>query len=543
MERKIRVQVKNERKATFMYDILIKNGKVIDGSGNPWRGADVGIVDGKIAAIGQLEEDGAKRTIDARGKFVCPGFVDGHSHSDLFILAEPEARQKIMQGITTENLGLDGMSLAPIKGEDIPGWRRHLAGLAGDPVVDWSWGSFEEYLDAVDKRKPATNICSYVGLGTIRLMVMGMDDREAGPAEVERMAEITGKAMAQGARGISAGLIYPPSSYQSLSEIVEIAKVARKHDGIFDVHMRSEADGIVQAIQEVLEIGRRSEIPVLITHFKIRGKNNWGKAPMLLEMLENARKEGVDVTVAQYPYTAGSTILHAVIPPWRHTGGPDNLLRMLREERASIKKEIRERMDWENFSAIVGWENIFVSSVVTEANKRYEGKHIVRIAEERGCDDPVDAAFDLLVEENLAVGMINFGLNEEDVVEIMKSPTMSVITDGLLGGDKPHPRAYGTCPRILGRYVREQQVMSLEEAVRKMTSLPARKLRLKSKGMLAENYDADIVVFDPETVMDRSTYEEPRTYSAGIDWVLVNGVVAVEEGAYTGQRAGRTIRC
>ncbi|MCP4687440.1 MAG: D-aminoacylase [Desulfobacterales bacterium] len=520
--------------------MLIKGGRVIDGTGNPWRAADVGVVGGKIAAVGQLE---GGEIIDAGGKFVCPGFVDGHSHSDLYILAEPEARQKIMQGITTENLGLDGMSVAPIKRENVPGWRRHLAGLAGDPGLDWSWGSLGEYLDAVDKRKPATNISSYVGLGTVRLMVMGMDDRDASPAEVRRMAEITGEAMAQGARGVSAGLIYPPSSYQTLSEIVEIAKVAREFDGIFDVHMRSEADGIVKAIEEVLEIGRRSGIPVLITHFKIRGKNNWGKAPMLLELLENARKEGVDVTVAQYPYTAGSTILHAVIPPWRHTGGPDKLLEMLREDRESIKKEIRERMDWENFSAIVGWENIFVSSVVTEANKQFEGKDIARIAAERGCEDPADAALDLLLEENLAVGMINFGLNEEDVVEIMKSPTMSVITDGLLGGDKPHPRAYGTCPRILGRYVRERKVMSWEEAVRKMTSLPAQKLRLKTKGVLAENHDADIVVFDPGTIMDRATYEEPRTWSSGIDWVLVNGVIAVKQGEYTGRRAGKTLRC
>jgi len=525
-----------------MYDLVIKNGKIIDGSGNPWLATDVAVADGKIVRIGQLGEMQADCVIDAGGKFVCPGFVDGHSHSDLIILDNPTADQKIMQGITTENMGLDGMSVAPILKKDIPGWRRHLAGLAGNPDIDWGWESFADYLDAIDTCQVATNVCSYVGLGTIRLMVMGMDGREATPDEIEQMKRITAAAMEQGARGISAGLIYPPSQYQSLAEIVEIAKVVRRYDGIFDVHMRSEADGIVGAIEEVLEIGRQSTIPVLITHFKIRGKNNWGKAAALLKMLDDARAEGVDVTVAQYPYTAGSTILHAVIPPWYHTKGPDHLIDMLRDNREPIKKDIRERMDWENFSAIVGWDKIFVTSVVTEANKPFEGKHIAEIAAERGITDPADAACDLLVEENLAVGMVNFGLSEGDVVEIMKSPTVSIITDGLLGGTMPHPRTYGTCPRILGRYVREQEVMSWEEAVRKMTSLPAQKLRLKKKGLLMEQFDADIVVFDPEAIVDTSTYEEPRTFPDGIDWVIVNGKIVVANGTHTGTRAGKTIR-
>jgi len=525
-----------------MFDTLILNGKIIDGTGNPWIAADVGMAEGKIAKVGPIGKAEARQTIDARGKFVCPGFVDEHSHSELFILAEPEARQKVMQGITTENLGMDGMSVAPILEKDIPGWRRHLAGLAGDPQVEWSWRSFADYLDTVDARKVAINICSYVGLGTIRLMVMGMDGRAAEAGEIEEMKEIAAAAMAQGARGISAGLIYPPSQYQSLSEIVEIAKVVRKHDGIFDVHMRSESDGIAEAIEEVLEIGRQSEIPVLITHFKIRGKNNWGRAAELLQLLAKARQEGVEVTVAQYPYTAGSTVLHAVIPPWYHTKGPDHLVQTLRENRDAVKKDIRERMDWENFAAIVGWENIKVSSVVSEANLPFEGKSIANIAALRETDDPADAALDLLVEENLAVGMINFGLSEPDVVEIMQSPTVSFITDGLLGGKMPHPRTYGTFPRILGQYVREQQVMSWEDAVRKMTSLPAQKLRLKTKGILAEHYDADVVIFDPETVMDQSTYEDPRQYPSGIDWVLVNGCVVVKDGKHSGERPGRTIR-
>ena len=525
-----------------MFDTVIRNGKLIDGTGNPWILADVGVTDNKIAAVGQIEENQGLKVIDARGKFVCPGFIDGHSHSDLFILAEPEARQKVMQGITTENVGLDGMSVAPILEKDISGWKKHLAGLAGDPEVNWNWGSLAEYFDALDARKVATNICSYVGLGTIRLMVMGMDGRPAEAREIGQMKKIAAQAMEQGARGISAGLIYPPSQYQSLSEIVEIAKVVRRYDGIFDVHMRSESDDIVEAIEEVLEIGRRSEIPVLITHFKIRGKNNWNRAAELLELLYKAREEGIDVTVAQYPYTAGSTILHAVIPPWYHSQGPDHLLQTLRDNRSAVKKDIAERMDWENFSAIVGWENIRVSSVVSQANQQYEGKSIAEIAIMRGNHDPVDAACDLLVEENLAVGMINFGLSESDVLTIMQSPLVSFITDGLLAGSKPHPRIYGTCPRILGHYVRELQVMSWEEAVRKMTSLPAQKLRLKTKGIIAAKYDADLVIFDPKTVIDRSTYEDPRQYPDGIDWVLINGTIVVERGKYNDLRPGKSIR-
>ncbi|CAB1055491.1 N-acyl-D-amino-acid deacylase (EC [Olavius sp. associated proteobacterium Delta 1] len=525
-----------------MYELVIKNGKIIDGSGNPWRAADVAVADGRIARIDQIGDAHTDRIIDASGKFVCPGFVDGHSHSDLLILDNPLAEQKIMQGITTENMGLDGMSVTPIQRKDIPGWQRHLAGLAGNPDVDWSWESFADYLDTIDRRKVATNVCSYVGLGTIRLMVMGMDDRPANAEEIKQMQRIAAEAMEQGARGISAGLIYPPSLYQNLDEIVEIAKVVRRYDGIFDVHMRRESDGIVGAIEEVLTIGKQSQIPVLITHFKIRGKNNWGRAAELLQILQDAREQGLDVTVAQYPYTAGSTILHAVIPPWYHTQGPDHLIAMLRDDREPIKHDIRERMDWENFSAVVGWDKIFVTSVESEANKTLEGKHIAEIAAIRGNADPVDAAMDLLVEEKLAVGMVNFGLSEEDVVEIMSSPTVSFITDGLLGGNMPHPRTYGTCPRILGRYVRDQQVMSWEEAVRKMTSLPARKLRLKNKGMIAERYDADIVVFDPATVIDTATYETPRNFPDGIDWVIVNGKVVVKDGKHTGARNGKTIR-
>jgi len=515
-----------------MFDVLIKNGKIITGSGNPWLYGDVAVVKDKIVKIGKLSKEAAEKVIDAKGRYVCPGFIDGHSHSDLGVISEPTAEQKIMQGVTTENIGMDGLSVAPIREEQIADWRKHLSGLTGKPDID----------DVIDAVPPSINVTSYVGLGTIRLCVIGMSDREATADEIEEMKKMAAQAMEEGARGISTGLIYPPGQYQTIEEVVEIAKVAQQYDGIYDVHLRSESDHLVTAIEEVVEIGRQSEIPILITHFKASGKDNWGMSETILKMVESARDEGIDVTVAQYPYTAGSTILHACIPPWYHSKGPDKLIQALREDRDQIKKDIRERNDWENMALSNGWENVVVSSVESDANKIYEGKSLVEIAEMRGIEDPADAAFDLIIEEDLAVGMVLFCMDESDVVRIMKHPTTAYITDGILGGSKPHPRVYGSFPRLLGRYVRDQGVVNLEEAVRKMTSATAERLRLKTKGKLVENYDADITVVNMDTVIDNATYENPRQFPTGIDWVLVNGQVVVENGKHTGARPGKTIR-
>jgi len=525
-----------------MYDVVIKNGRIISGVGNPWYRADVAVAEGRIVKIGQLGKEQAVSVIDAAGSVVAPGFIDAHSHSDLFIFVDPTAEQKTMQGVTTENVGLDGLSVAPIDEENVPTWRKHLSGLDGDPDVHWSWRSFGDYLDAIDGLPASINVTSYVGLGTIRLKVMGMDDREASGEELAEMKRIAAQAMEDGARGISTGLIYPPCQYQRREEVIEIAKVVREYDGIYDVHLRSEGERLLEAMEEVIAIGRGSGIPVLITHFKVLGKKNWGLSEASLKLLDDVRNEGVEVTVAQYPYIAGSTMLHAVIPPWYHTKGPDALIQMLQHEKDAIKKDIQGRTDWENLVASVGWENIRVSSVERDENKQYEGKSITEIASRRGLDDPADAALDLMAAEKLAVGMVVFYGDEGDVTRIMRHPSMNVITDGLLGGGMPHPRVYGTFPRILGRYVREQGVLSLEEAVRKMTSLPAEKLRLRSKGVIAEGFDADITVFDPESILDNATYGNPRQYSTGVRWVLVNGRVVVENGKHTGQRPGQTIR-
>ncbi len=525
-----------------MYDLLVLNGKIVSGMGNPWHWGDVAVVRDKIVKVGRLGREQAKKVIDAKGLVVSPGFIDGHTHSDLSLFVDPMSEAKIRQGVTTENIGMDGMSLAPIEEKDIPEWRKYLSGLTGNPKVEWKWRTFSDYLDAIDASPPSVNITSYVGLGTIRLKVMGMADREATPDEIGQMNRVAAQAMEEGARGISAGLIYPPGQYQTLSEIVEIAKVVRACDGIFNVHMRSEGGRVFQAMEEVIEIGRRSEIPVLITHFKVTGKKNWGLSEKALRMVDDARQEGVEVSIEQYPYTAGSTMLQAVIPPWYASKGPDHLIKMLRESRESIKKDIHERMDWENMVANIGWEKIVVSSVESEANKKYEGKSIAETAQMRGLGDPADAALDLLIEERLAVGMITFSMDEEDVIRIMKHPTVNFITDSLPGGGKPHPRAYGTFPRILGRYSRDQHVLTLEEAIRKMTSLPAEKLRLRRKGMIAENCDADIILFNSEKIADHATFDNPKQFPSGMEWVIVNGQVVVENGEHTHARPGKTVR-
>ena len=298
---------------------------------------------------------------------------------------------------------------------------------------------------------------------------------------------------------------------------------------------------MVQAVEEVVEIGRRSGIPVLITHFKVSGRQHWGKSEMMLRMVDDARRGGVEVTIAQYPYTAGSTMLHAVIPPWFHNQGPDKLIKMIRKKKDVILKDMRERTDWENPASKAGWESVIVSSVESPANKKLEGKSVSDIAALKGLEDPAEAALDLLAEEELAVGMIMHYLDEKDVINIMKHPSVNFITDGLLGG-KPHPRVYGTFPRILGRYVKEKNVLLLEQAVRKMTSLPAEKLRLRNKGRLAENYDADITIFNFDTVTDNASYEEPRKFPTGVEWVIVNGKIVVEKGQHTRAFPGRAIR-
>jgi N-acyl-D-amino-acid deacylase len=516
-------------------DIVIRNGRIIDGTGNPWYRADVGISKDKIVEIAKISEKGVI-DINAKGLVVAPGFIDTHSHSDLTLISEPNAKQKVMQGITTEIVGQDGLGEAPIRDDILEDWRRYLSGLNGDPDINWDWRSFKEYLEALKRATPATNVASLVGHGNIRVLVMGMENREPTPSELEEMKDILLESMAHGAFGLSTGLIYPPCVYADSEELTELCITTASRGGIFVVHMRNEGDRLLESIEEVVNIGIKSTVSVHISHFKASGEANWGKVTDGLVKLENARSCGVDVTVDQYPYVAGSTFLSSLLPVSAHEGGTDRMLQRLRDdsEREKISKEMIESrgLDW-------GWDNILVTSIKTEANKPYEGLHINEISDKRK-QEPLEALLDIILEEENAATMVSFSMSEEDVCTVMRSPLQMVCTDGIALG-KPHPRAYGTFPRILGHYSK-QGVLSLEVAIRKMTSFPAQTFKIHDRGILRPGMFADITIFDPALVIDTATYSDPINFPRGIEYVLVNGMITVCKGKHTENRAGMVLK-
>jgi len=520
-----------------MFDLVIRNGRILEGTETPWYRGDLTVSGGRIAAIGRIKERGAQE-IEAEGLAVAPGFIDPHSHSDLMLISSPEARQKVMQGVTTEIVGQDGLGEAPIRDELVEDWRRYLSGLNGDPDVDWGWRSFGDYLDRLEAAGPSTNVASLVGHGNIRLMAMGMEDRSPRRSEMAEMRRLLDEAMQQGALGMSTGLIYPPCVYAETKELTELCKVVAAHRGVFVAHMRNEGDQLLESIDEVLKVGWRTGVPVHISHFKASGEGNWGRSTEALEKLEQGRGEEIDVTFDQYPYTAGSTFLSSLLPHWAHEGGTEKMLGRLMDP--EIRARIADRMtDGDQGGRSPSWDKILVTSVKTGENKGLEGMSVEDIAEVRG-REPAEAVLDLILEEENAATMVSFTMSEDDIRNIMRHPLQMVCTDGIVLG-RPHPRAYGSFPRVLGRYVREG-MLRLEEAVRKMTSLPAQRFGLLDRGVLRPGFKADITVFDPDKVIDTATYEDPIRYPEGIEYVVVNGVMTVEGGEHTGQRAGEVIR-
>lgn len=526
-----------------MFDVLLKNARVVDGSGNPWFWGEVGVKDGRIAAISRTLPQESEQTIDVGGHVVCPGFIDMHSHSDLMLFVEPEAQQKVRQGVTTEVLCQDGLSVAPVDDETSAYFRRRVSGLLGEPDVEWRWRSFGEYLDALAAARPATNVAALAPFGNIRAQVVGLEDRAPTSAELEAMRDLARRCMDEGAVGMSAGLIYPPNIYASEDELVQVLKAVNERDGFFVVHMRNESHAVMAALDEAVRITRTAMLPLHISHFKGSGYRQYGIVERMLEVVDGWRAKRHDITFDQYPYFAGATMLDAIIPPWAHVGGVEQLLARLRdpETRRRIVATIEEsEPSYHNTIYNVGLEGVVVSFAKSEKNKRFEGKNLREIGEETG-KPPVEAALDLILEEKTAVSMINFWGREEDVITVLKHPAQTVCTDGVIGG-KPHPRLYGTYPRILGYFVREKGVLRLEEAVRKMTGAPAQRLGLRDRGLLREGFWADLVVFDPNTVADRATYENPHQYPVGIEHVLINGVAVVRDGAPTGNRPGAVLR-
>lgn len=524
-----------------MFDIIIRNGQIYDGTENPWTKMDLGIKDGKITKIGDLSNESAKTEINAEGMAVSPGFIDTHVHSDL-LCTKPEIHKiKLLQGVTTELFGQDGISVAPVSEETKPLWQKQLKGLNGD-IGDWPWNSIEEYLKFLDNSSIAGNVTYLVPHGAVRTLVMGFDGRESTKEEMVKMRELVEEGMRQGAIGFSTGLVYPPNVFSNKEELIEICKGAAKYDGCFVVHIRNESNRSLEALGEVIDVARQSGVRLHVSHFKVAGKINRDKFVKALEKMDQGRQEGIEITFDQYPYTAGSTVFHAILPPWMHSGGTAKMLERLKDPaiREKVKQDLQHNGDFENWVLNCGWENVTITAVSTENNSHIEGKNMVEIAELRGVD-AADATMDLLIEENAGITMVIHWGDEEDVIYGMKHPLQIVGSDGIFGG-KPHPRLYGTYPRVLGRYVREKKGLTLEQAIRKMTGAPAQLLRLKDRGLLREGYAADVVVFDPNTVIDKSTYENPLQEPEGILHVIVNGEITVSDGRFVGTTAGQVIR-
>lgn len=530
------------------YDVLIRNGKIVDGSGNPWFHGDVGIVGDRIAFVGRAAENvTAKRTIDASGLVVAPGFIDMLGQSETALLVDKGAVSKLTQGITTEITG-EGGSIAPLNARLVAEMRDYLEHYK----LKADWTTLDEYFARLEKQGAGVNLATFVGATQVRAYVIGNDDRAPSADELKKMQELVENAMADGALGVSSSLVYAPANYASTEELIALAKVAGKHGGLYATHMRNEGDAILPALEEALRIGREGNLPVQIWHLKVAGKQNWGKMRDVVAAIESARAKGQDVTTDLYPYLAGATALAASIPPKFHEGGSEALLARLRDpqQRAAIRAEIENpTRKFQNFwRDSGGGEGVLLLSVLNKDLKKYEGKTLAQIAAAEK-KDPMDAMMDLIVADRGNAGAAYFMMTEADLRLAMQQPWVSFDTDhsavnttGPLSDFKAHPRAYGSYTRILGKYVREEGVLRLEDAIRKMTSLAAQRVRLDKRGLLRPDFFADVTIFDPESVIDVATFEDPNRISRGIPYVLVNGVLSVDGGKITGQLGGRPLR-
>ena len=529
------------------YDLLIRNGTVIDGTGKAGVPADVAIKGDRIVRIGKLNGATAKRVIDATGKVVAPGFIDLLGQSESFLLIDPRAMSKVMQGVTTEVTG-EGESIAPvnerlIKEQEDFNRRYNL-------TIDWR--TLDEYFMRLERQGFGVNFATFVGASQVRAYVIGFDNRAPTPAELEQMKELVATAMRDGALGLSTSLQYVPARFAQTNEIVELAKVARQHGGIYATHQRSEANALDSSLEEVFEIARRAQVPVEIWHLKTAYKKNWGRMPEVLAKIQRARAQGLDVTADIYPYIAGSTSLSASLPPWVLEGGTDKMLERMRDMRVRqhLKKEIMtDSKEWENiFLGSGGAGGVLIGSVSNRQFESMQGKRLSQIAQEQG-KDPLDALFDLIVADNGQTGAIYFMMSEADMRAAMRAPFVSFCTDsgaratdGPLSAAKSHPRGWGSYPRILGRYVREEKILTLPQAIHKMTGAPAKRVGLRERGLLHQGYFADITIFDPQRVIDKATFEMPNQYAEGISYVITNGQISVDNGKRTSALAGRVLR-
>jgi len=532
--------------ATSPYDIVIRNARIVDGTGSPWYAGDIGIRGGRVAAIGRLTDAPARRTIDARGMVVAPGFIDMLGQSELTILVNPHLPSKIYQGITTEITG-EGSSIAPIDNALVQADHVTYQHYGVEPT----WQTFREYFARLRKQGMGINLASYVGATQVRRVVLGDGDRAPTAAELERMKALVRDAMRDGAVGLSTSLQYAPAPYAKTEELIALAREAAKFGGSYASHIRNEGDGILPALDEAFRIGREAGIPVEIWHLKAAGKANWGRMPEIVAHIEQARRSGVDVAADTYAYPAWFNSFSAIIPPWAHDGGDQKLVERLKDPaaRARIRKELETpSSEWNNeWQEVPGPDAILVGAVQNPKLVPLQGKSIAEIAKLWN-KDPIDTVFDLLIEDEAFTGVAMVGMSEPDVTLALQQPWVSVCNDsqgtapdGLLGKEHPHPRAYGTFPRILRKYVREEKKLTLEDAIRKFTALPAQRMRFADRGVLKAGMWADVVVFDPETIHDVATFENPNQLSEGMRFVLVNGVPVIDEGKMTNALPGKVL--
>ena len=537
--------VREKKAASAEYDLVIANGRVVDGSGAPWFRADVGIRGDRIAAIGRLEGAPARRRIDARGAVVAPGFIDLLGQSEMVLLVDGRAESKVRQGITTEITG-EGSSAAPVVAEAVRDAKPWLDRY--QLTIDWS--DLDGYLERLAAARPAINLGTLVGAGQVRRAVLGSRDVVPSAEQLARMEAEVDKAMRQGAFGVSSSLIYAPDAYAKTAELTALARVAARHGGIYATHIRDEGDGIAEALEEAFTIGREAGIPVEIWHLKCTGRRNWGRMPEVVAAIERARAGGLEVNANVYPYTASSNSLDATVPTWAHEGGVDAMIARFRDpaQRERILREIREGEDgtggWQNRPA----EDIMITDAVSPAVSRWRGRRLSEVAQELSLS-PEEAVLRLVEEDRASVMVVRFSMNEDDLQVALRRSWISfgadsgaMATDGPLAGDRPHPRAFGTMPRVLGRYSRDLGLFTIEEAVRRMTSQAAARVGLLDRGLLRPGMMADVVVFEPARVRDLATFEESTRYAEGIDHVLVNGKLVLESGRMTGERPGRPLR-
>lgn len=525
-------------------DLLFTGGRVVDGTGAPWFRGDVCVRGDRIAEVaGSLADRKATRHIDATGLVIAPGFIDMLGQSEYLVLVDNRAASKITQGITTEITG-EGDSIAPIDARMIADNKAVYDHYGVTPT----WTTLDGYFKEFERRGAAINLGTFVGAGGVRDLVIGQDDRPATATELEAMKAAVAQAMEQGALGLSSSLIYVPGRFASTGELIELAKVAARYGGSYISHVRSEEDGIDAAVDEVFQIARGAKIPSEIYHLKVAGQRQWGRMPDILRRLEAARAEGLDVSADQYPWTASSNALDASLPAWSREGGREKLVARLQDPatRARVRADFLKEnpADW----ASGGPARILVTSVLNPALKKYEGQTLADIAKAEN-KDPFDVLADLVIADRGNTGRVTFTMHEDDVRAALRHPLVSMCTDsgaravdGILGREKAHPRAWGSATRILGHYVRDQRLLTLEEAIRKMTSLPASRMRLADRGLVRPGMAADLVAFDPATIRERSTYEAPSAYSEGVPYVAVNGALVVDQGRITDARPGRILR-